>query len=315
MPDRDPNYCVNCRRPATQYTTNPGANVDYFCDACAAKAYPKNTGQLARKEDPPVEEPSFPLPPDLGPDGGGGDGEVLRLRDGSVTEDRRLDRIKQFDQRSRNFPMRAVLEELAPKTYKPRSYTWKCDVHLDQGNEGSCVGHAWAHEMLAKPVVIEGIDHEFARWVYKTAQKYDPWPGTNYEGTSTLAGAKVVAGRPPAMPEGRGLIGEYRWIFGDMDELIKTLGYFGPVVLGTNWYDGMMDTDKDGFVRRTGDLAGGHCILIKGVSLTKKAVRLHQSWGEEWGEGGDAWLSFADLEALLAEEGELCVPVHRMEWG
>jgi hypothetical protein len=125
----------------------------------------------------------------------------------------------------------------------------------------------------------------------------------------------VLQKRPPAMPEGRGLMGSYHWIFGDMDELIQTLGYFGPVVLGTNWYDGMMDIDDDGFIHKTGLVAGGHAILIKGVSLPREAVRLHQSWGESWGDNGDCWLSFSDLEALLAEDGELCVPAHRKEWG
>ncbi|HET7110237.1 MAG TPA: hypothetical protein VFI41_05160 [Gemmatimonadales bacterium] len=299
--------CVNCGQPATYRTMTQAANTDFYCEFHGKKSYP-NGGLMRLDEEQP---PATVLPP-----GSGQTDTSLIMRGGGEVEDSRLGRVVQFDERSRSFPMTELIAELEPaKAYKPRSHTWNCGVHLDQGQEGSCVGHAWAHELVAPPVVIEGIDHDFARWIYKTAQKYDQWAGEAYEGTSTLAGAKVCAGRPPKMAEGRGLIGEYRWIFGDMDELIKTLGYFGPVVLGTNWYAGMMNTDKDGFVRKTGSLMGGHCILIKGVTLTKKAVRLHQSWGESWGQGGDAWLSFADLEALLGEQGELCVPVHRKEWG
>jgi hypothetical protein len=310
-PERDPTRCGNCGQPATQRTTNPGANVDYFCDACGAKAYPENTGQLERTGQPQVPPvPASPLDSGQSEDSG-----PIRLRDGSTVADPRLDRLIQFDPKSREFPMRAILREIAPKNYKPRSYTWKTDLHFDQGWNGSCVGHAWAHEMAARPVIIPGIDQPFAYWVYKTAQKYDAWSGDAYEGTSVLAGAKVLQKRPPAMPEGRGLMGSYHWIFGDMDELIQTLGYFGPVVLGTNWYDGMMDIDDDGFIHKTGLVAGGHAILIKGVSLPREAVRLHQSWGESWGDNGDCWLSFSDLEALLAEDGELCVPAHRKEWG
>ena len=33
--------CSNCGLPATQQTTNPGANVDYYCDSCADQVYPK----------------------------------------------------------------------------------------------------------------------------------------------------------------------------------------------------------------------------------------------------------------------------------
>lgn len=309
VPQRDPGVCVNCGQPATQRTTNPGANVDYYCDFHAQQAYPVNTGQL---------EPVTGVPPGPGatPDSGqpAGSGLII-LRAGTVTADQRLDRIPQFDQKSRGFAMAPMLAELAPaKAYKPRSYTWKTDKHFDQGPDGACVGYAWAHELVARPVVID-IDQSMAAWIYKTAQKYDAWAGEAYDGTSVLAGAKVITKRPPAMPEGRGLLGEYRWIFGDMNELIKTLSYFGPVVLGTNWYTGMFDPDGDGFIHRTGDLAGGHAILIKGVSLAQKAVRLHNSWGTSWGQDGDAWLSWADLEQLLGEQGELCVPVHRKEWG
>lgn len=314
MPERNPDYCANCGRPAVFATTNTGANVDYYCEICGPRTYPGESGLRrleARVAAPRPQAPEFPTPPP-GPPAEEGSGLVMR--GGTEVEDSRLGRVVQFDEQSRSFPMAALLDE-APKEYKPRSYTWSCDAHFDQGPEGSCVGHAWAHEMVCRPVVIDDIDQTFARWVYKTAQKYDAWKGENYEGTSVLAGAKVLQQQPPQMPEGRGLMQEYRWIFGDMNELIKTLGYFGPVVFGLNWYAGMMKTNGDGFIRRTGSYMGGHCILGKGVSMAKKAVRLHQSWGTGWGEGGDCWISFSDLEKLLGEQGEICVPVHRKDWG
>lgn len=296
--------CVNCGRPAAWRTTNPGAEAVDYCEACGLGAYPDPAGKLRRLEgEAPQEEEQVR------------GGEEIQLRGGQTALDRRLDRLPEFDERSRNFPMAEILAEVPAKAYKPRSYTWKCDYHWDQGPEGACVGFAWAHELIARPVVIEGIDYGMSRWIYKTAQKYDYWAGEAYQGTSVIAGAKVLQKRPPAMPEGRGLMEEYRWIFGDLDELIKTVGYFGPVVLGANWYAGMMKTDGEGFIRRSGSLLGGHAILIKGQSLQKKAFRLHNSWGTDWGEGGDCWLSFSDLERLLGERGELCVPVHRLEWG
>jgi hypothetical protein len=48
--------------------------------------------------------------------------------------DPRLDRLIQFDERSRAFPIRALLPDKA----KPRSYSWPCGVWLDQGQEGAC---------------------------------------------------------------------------------------------------------------------------------------------------------------------------------
>ena len=223
--------------------------------------------------------------------------------------DPRLGRVPFFDPRSRQFPMAAALEE---KAYRPRGYTWDVPVHLDQGSQPSCVGHAWAHELIARPARVTRITPAFAHWLYKTCQKYDYWAGEAYEGTSVLAGAKVLHKLPPEMPEGRGLITEYRWIFADLDALVKTLGYFGPVVFGTWWYTGMFKVDTGGYIRPTGTRAGGHAYLVKGVDVQRGRFRIHNSWGERWGQGGDAWLAFDDALRLLSEDGECCVPMGRM---
>lgn len=233
----------------------------------------------------------------------------LPIAPGFTVTDPRLGRVPQFDDRSRDFPMAAALDDL-PKRYKARSYTWSVGAHLDQGNEPSCVGFAWTHDLLARPAVVD-MDPGFASWVYKTAQRFDAWAGEGYAGTSVIAGAKVIQKRPPAMSEGRGLIGEYRWIFGDLDALIKTLGYFGPVVFGTWWYDGMFTPDRDGYVRPTGQPAGGHAYLVKAVDVRNKRFSIHNSWGTGWGQNGDAWLSFDDAIRLLNEQGECCVPMRR----
>jgi hypothetical protein len=250
---------------------------------------------------------------------------AITLAGGFCSLDRRLDRVPEFDERSREFPMREILDApgafaggvtltSAPKQYKPRSYTWAVEASFDQGSEGSCVGYGWGHELVARPVVVPGVDREFCRWIYRTAKKYDAWAGENYEGTSVLAGAKVIQSRPPKMPEGRGLMSEYRWIFGDMDELVRTLGYFGPVVTGTWWTQGMFEPDQDNVIHPTGAKAGGHCYLLTGVNLRTQRFRLLNSWGTSWGDGGSAWIGIKDFRQLVLDEGELCVPVRRSQW-
>ena len=218
-----------------------------------------------------------------------------------------LGRLPQFDARSRAFPIRSLV---AAKP--PRSYTWSCGVTIDQGMEGSCVGHAWAHELAARPRVIPGVGHDFARRVYFDAQRIDEWDGGAYpgaapfyEGTSVLAGAKVV--------KALGAMDEYRWAFG-LSDLILAVGYAGPAVLGINWYEGMFDPDPSGLVRVSGDVAGGHAIVANGVSVKRRLVRLHNSWGPGWGVGGHAFIGWDDLERLLHEQGEACIPVGRKEF-
>jgi hypothetical protein len=209
---------------------------------------------------------------------------------------RTFDRIPQFDERSRNFPIRSLVSG------RPlRSYTWNGAPHLDQGQEGACVGFGWTHEAGAKPIPL-AVTEADALDLYRTAKTLDEWAGEDYEGTSVLAGAKAA--------QQRGWLKEYRWAF-DLNDVLMALGYHGPVVIGVNWHQDMMNTDAKGFIRATGPVVGGHCTLLKGVSVSGRYVRVHNSWGPDWGVGGDAKLTFEDLAALLADEGDACVPVVR----
>lgn len=224
----------------------------------------------------------------------------IQLRGGATTSDPRLDRIEQFDERSRAYPIRALLAGSRPR----RGRGWRCDPKLDQGREGACVGFAWTHELAAYPAVVRGVDDDYARRVYREAQRIDEWPGEAYEGTSVLAGAKVVMGL--------GGLSEYRWAFG-IDDVIDTLAQFGPVVLGVPWLTGMFDADERGFIHATGTVAGGHAILARGVKLAGKepVIRLRNSWGAGWGQSADCFITATDLDTLLRQGGEACVPVIR----
>lgn len=229
----------------------------------------------------------------------------MKLRDGSTSHDSRLTRLVQFDARSRQYPVRAVVGGKAP-----RSFTWRCDKWLDQGQEGACVGFSVTHELIARPAVITGLTAKFARErVYWEAQKIDPWEGGSYpgaspfyEGTSVLAGVKVA--------QKMGYFDEYRWAFG-LNDLVLAVGYCGPAVLGIPWYEGMFDVHTCGQLHIGGGVSGGHAILCKGVNVKRKTFTLHNSWGVSWGMNGDAEVSWSELERLLHEDGEAVIPVER----
>ncbi len=209
---------------------------------------------------------------------------------------RTLDRVPQFDERSWSYPIRELLG-----ARKPRSYTWPLKTWNDQGREGACVGFAWSHELAAAPVKVP-TDNEVGLRIYREAQKIDQWPGEAYSGTSVLAGAQVA--------KALGYIPEYRWAFGAQD-VIDTVGTYGTCVLGMNWYQGMFGPDENGFLRPTGRVAGGHALVCLGVNLRGEYVTLHNSWGRDWGVNGRARLAFPDLDRLLREDGDACVPVTR----
>lgn len=224
-----------------------------------------------------------------------------QLLDGGTVEDPRLDRLLDFDPRSRNYPVATLLGD-AP----PRSYTWAvpggAGQVLDQGREGACVGFAWAAERAARPVARPTTDAD-ALEVYRHAQTLDPWPGEApaYHGTSVLAGAQAA--------QAKGWLRSYRWAFG-LDDVLRTVGRLGPVVLGIPWYSSMYDA-PGGKITVSGTVVGGHAILARGVSVKRETVLLRNSWGPRYGRDGDAEITWADLDRLLRQGGEACVPILR----
>ena len=213
--------------------------------------------------------------------------------------ERKFDRIPQFDERSRNYPIRALIRTAD----KPRSYTWKCNITLDQGPDGACTGFAVTHEAAARPAVVKGLTYDDAMWVYNRAKQLDVWEGEDYDGSSVLAAMKAGVER--------GWYEEYRWAFGEED-LAHAVGHFGPAVLGINWYEGMLEPDEKFRIRPTGRVVGGHAILCNGYSFRKRLYRLHNSWGPYWGQQGAAYITKEDMARLLSEQGEACIPVKRL---
>lgn len=211
---------------------------------------------------------------------------------------RQFGRLEEYDPRSRAF----AVSDALPRGISPRSRDWECGVFLDQQDEGSCCGFAWTHELAARPHAVT-VNDDFARTIYREAQDLDEWAGVPHSGTSVLAGAKAIVKR--------GWISEYRWAFGFSD-LVLALGHKGPAVLGVSWYDTMIDPDEDGFLRpRGGVLVGGHAILARAVDVQSRVITLHNSWGPAWGRGGECFITFEDMEHLLADRGEACIPIGR----
>lgn len=221
---------------------------------------------------------------------------------------RTLDWRSNHDERSRAFGVRSITTD-SPGV----PIYWNPGPVLDQKAEGACVGFGWSAEASASPKRVRNVDNAYARQVYEDARAFDRamgyvWP----EGASVLAGAKVM--------KKRGLIDSYYWAFG-IDELRNAL-CLGPVVIGINWPETAYEPRPSGMLDTSGRIVGGHCILVTGYHPKRRfaregwfrrfeCYRLRNSWGEEWGRGGDAWIKAEDLASLLADNGESCVPVGR----
>lgn len=103
-----------------------------------------------------------------------------------------------------------------------------------------------------------------------------------------------------------GIITMYEWCF-TMNQFLAALQH-QPVLVGTNWYDGMMAPDRLGRIKPTGTSVGGHEYLADQIIWKTKYIGFENSWGENWGLGGRFYMSFGDVEALLKDGGDVAVP-------
>jgi len=261
--------------------------------------------------------------------------EEIELKGGFTTKDPRLDRLPQFDEKSRAYPIRTFpIEGVEIGNKFPRSFTWSNGYWLDQGREGRCVEYSICHDLLARPkpvpprLVQQILDSKLIYW---PAQREDEWEGGSYpgatpryEGTSVLAGMKVAAKL--------GLYKEYRWAF-TLEDALLGLGYGGPLMLGINWHRQMGTPNAEGWIKAEGPVDGGHAIMANAVRLFWKEgvtiaqrrssgwlahldldlsyITLWNSWGSDWGNKGTAKLSVRHFDALRKAQGEVCIATQR----
>lgn len=224
-----------------------------------------------------------------------------------------LGRLPEFDERSRQYSVAEVVSNQMPTHGK----LWSVHGWLDQGNTPSCVGNSRTYDLAAYPQHNDSVLNEaFAQKVYRTAQTLDEWPGTDYEGTSVLAGCKAVIKL--------GFVGEYRWAF-TIEDVCKSLVEIGPVVFGTDWLNSMFNPRPSGLleVDPSSGVAGGHAYFCRGVAVSHDGkntwlggkepirdvplLRVRNSWGRQWGNDGECLIWADDYERYLMPGGDQSV--------
>ena len=160
----------------------------------------------------------------------------------------------------------------------------------------NCVGYGWHGLLRAYPHLQRD---PMPIPLYHQAQVNDEFRGEDYEGSSVRGGAKAL--------KLAGKLTNYAWAF-DLETVLNWIGTHGPVVLGTDWYDGMMTADATGLVAPSGDLAGGHAYVAIGYDDPSHRLLCQNSWGKDWGVNGRFYMHYEDISALIATNGEACTP-------
>ncbi len=205
---------------------------------------------------------------------------------------------------------------------------------LNQGREGSCTGHALAtvaHFLLRRRRVDPDPTRVSPRMFYEMAKRYDEWEGEDYSGSSARGAMKgwhkhgiCSLDRWPyeADDEGgqlneeraksavkRPLGAYYRVNHKDLVAMHCALAEVGILFATAVIHTGWLKPDADGRIPE-GRPMGGHAFAI--VGYDSDGFWVQNSWGDEWGQGGLALLTYDDwLEhGMDVWVGRLGVPLH-----
>ena len=177
------------------------------------------------------------------------------------------------------------------------STDWAVRRVLDQGTTPHCVGFAWAGFGISLPI-FDDWQNDMGNKIYYAAKVIDGEPNQE-DGSNTRSGVQAFTQF--------GKLSQYAFA-NSMQDVIDWVLTTGPIVGGTNWYDSMMDADSQGYVTITpnASIAGGHEWMISGVDTVKRIFHCTNSWGTSWGINGQFYLTYADYQRLLNEQGDAC---------
>jgi hypothetical protein len=220
----------------------------------------------------------------------------------------RLGRHRLHDPRSRDYDAVTLLGEyglaVLPTTevmHVQHEPPW------NQGRIGSCTANAALGCLVSGPNWRgHAVDEGDATRLYMRETRLDDhqipgeWPPDD-TGSTGLWSMQAL--------RQQGLITGYRHCF-SVNTVLAVLAHY-PVSIGIPWYQSMFAPGTDAVIEVDygSPVAGGHQVALVGLDPARKLVRVRNSWGTGWGDGGYAWLRWSDLQTLLHLGGDAVVPV------
>jgi hypothetical protein len=206
----------------------------------------------------------------------------------------------------RDYLLRAVPRERLPEVGTSTARWWAMhapEFRIDQGNEGTCVGHGVTNYLAGAPkqhlsfpsFADVNAAHLFAKNLYLEITG----DLTYQQGAYTRDALDWCLAKGYASAY-------YR--LADTDEIIDTLLNLGPVIFASPWFDSMFSPafpswSSNAYLNVNPDsgLAGYHLYVLNGIDLAPdtgdRFVRMWTSWGH-WGKNGTARIYVDDLPIL-----------------
>ena len=211
-------------------------------------------------------------------------------------------RILITDERDRLWSMANALPADAERRVpKSGSRRWMLPRALqeDQGQTPQCVAYTGKHWEKSRPLSTRsGLP---AAEIYRRCKLIDGYP--NSDGTHARALAKVY--------RDLGMVESFHWGLGDRVAHDLWLLLMGTIWKGAYWTRSMFTPMAGSFLKVTGQAIYGHEVLVIGYHRKIDAYEIVNSWGNEWGDNGRAYISAPDYWALMANGGDVVGAVER----
>jgi len=81
-----------------------------------------------------------------------------------------------------------------------------------------------------------------------------------------------------------------------------------PMIVGTLWTEEMNTPNENNILNINGDVVGGHAYLIN-EWRDDGHIGIQNSWGDDWGINGKAYISVSDFEKIFVHNGEAVTAV------
>jgi hypothetical protein len=192
---------------------------------------------------------------------------------------------------------------------------WKVPV-LDQKKEGACTGFGLAtvaNYLLRKRKVFPDENQVSPRMMYEMAKRYDEWPGEDYSGSSARGAMKgwhkhgvcgidcwpyesddifKLTDERTSDALRRPLGAYYRVNHKDLVAMHSAMAEVGILFATGIVHPGWNYISPEGVIPMQEAFIGGHAFAI--VAYNSEGFWIQNSWGESWGKGGFALITYDD---------------------